>query len=220
MDKFPLVGRSYSEGLPFFTPEDRPYGLTYGHWTVKWWQWFLSIPRENNPAFDDIGKNAGIAQNDYPVWFLAGTFVGAEIPHRVCSLPENKAILFPTINYEANFMQDPMFNSEEKLKKHVKGDVDDIVHNLCVVDGMEFPVYRLMSDPALFAVNIAEGIPYTVGGADNLATNEKPASTLAVSDGYWVFLKPLGLGKHELYFRGSCAGGRRKTEAFYDITVT
>ena len=29
-----------------------------------------------------------------------------------------------------------------------------------------------------------------------------PTSTKAVSDGYWVFLKPLPVGKHTLFFRG------------------
>ena len=82
--------------LQFFTPDERPYGLTYGQWTVKWWQWLLGIPKESNPAIDDTGNNASANQYDPYVWFLAGTFVGAKVPHRVCNIPAERAIFFPT----------------------------------------------------------------------------------------------------------------------------
>ena len=33
--------------------------------------------------------------------------------------------------------------------------------------------------------------------------------TNATADGYWVFLKSLPQGEHNLYFHGSCSGGIR-----------
>ena len=35
-----------------FPVDSKPYGLTYGEWTAKWWQWALSIPKDINPAGD------------------------------------------------------------------------------------------------------------------------------------------------------------------------
>jgi hypothetical protein len=67
------------EPLESYTPESKPYDLSYGQWTVKWSQWILSIPMEVNPADDQTGKNAGVNQTDPNVWFLAGTFGGKAI---------------------------------------------------------------------------------------------------------------------------------------------
>jgi hypothetical protein len=56
-----------------FTTDSRPYGLTYGEWTAKWWQWAYSIPSDVHPAYDDNGKYCAEGQSG-PVWFLAGTY--------------------------------------------------------------------------------------------------------------------------------------------------
>src|SRR5919205_4515157 len=47
--------------IAVFSADSKPYGLTYGDWTAKWWQWGHSIPKDINPAYDDTGKNC--AQN-------------------------------------------------------------------------------------------------------------------------------------------------------------
>ena len=207
------------EKIKLFSPESKPYDLTYGQWTVKWWQWLLSKPKHTNPAIDDTGKNAAIDQNDQNVWFLAGTFVNMPIPHRRCTIPAGKAILFPVINYQANFLEDPNFTDGSELKKHVNLDIDDIVEKEAFVDGIKVPVYRVGSEPSLFPVDIAQDIPHGVNGADDGSTISIGGITEAVSDGYWVFLKPLPSGKHDLHFMGSCGGGIRRTVAYYHLTV-
>ena len=60
------------EQIQSFTSESRPYGLTYGQWTVMWWKWFLSTPKAVNPILDESGKFASVNQPDKYVWFLAG----------------------------------------------------------------------------------------------------------------------------------------------------
>ena len=75
--------------------DSKPYGLTYGEWTAKWWQWGYSIPKDINPAYDDTGKNCAQKQNG-PVWFLAGTYGHAV--NRGWDIPAGKAILFPILN--------------------------------------------------------------------------------------------------------------------------
>src|SRR5437879_12250395 len=90
-----------------FTPMSTPYGISYGQWTVKWWQWLLSIGRQVNPALDSTGKFARMNQTDSAVWFLAGT-LGGETVKRSCEIPSGRSILFPLLNYEMN----PLENSE------------------------------------------------------------------------------------------------------------
>jgi hypothetical protein len=205
--------------IEVFTPDLKLYGRTYGEWTAKWWQWLLSKPKDKNPAIDDTGKNAGIGQNDPNVWFLAGTFVNMSVPHRECTIPSGKAILFPVINYQANFIEDPKFTDELELKKYVSSDIDDIEKKEAFVDGIRVPVYRVGSDPSLFPVKIANDIPHGVDGADDGRLIGGGGTTKAVSDGYWVFLKPLPTGEHYVHFAGSCSGGVRRTEAYYHLTI-
>src|SRR5437763_11387933 len=64
-------------------PCSSPYGLTYGEWSARWWQWLLAIPPNVNPNFDGTSLDPDVATvNDCaqgqsgPVWFLAGTFGG------------------------------------------------------------------------------------------------------------------------------------------------
>jgi hypothetical protein len=198
----------YFNKINFFRPEDKPYGLSYGHWTVKWWQWAKSAPMRINPVIDKTGKYAYVNQQG-PVWFLAGTFGENNLPYRLCTLPSGKAILFPVINYEMNPLEKPELANGPDLIRHVIDDIDDIVVKYAIVDGTTVPVYRVRSDPLIFPLKISDennnGIP---GG-----------TTYAVSDGYWVFLQPLSKGNHHIYFHGSCSGGQRTAAADYTISI-
>jgi hypothetical protein len=194
--------------IEFFTPRDTPYGLTYGQWTVKWWHWALSIPKKNNPLLDDIGCFADVGQNG-PVWFIAGTFGENKLPRRVCTVPSSKAVLFPVINYEADVIQDPELVDEIDLIEHVSQDMDDIITKEAVIDGKNVSVFRVKSDPPVFPVTLGIDNPISLpSGIINVA-----------ADGYWVFLKPLNCGEHQIYFHGACSGGTRNSKAKYKLMV-
>src|SRR5215210_4141888 len=80
----PTALTNSSSNEEIFTTDSTPYGLTYGEWTARWWQWAYSIPRDVHPAYDDSGKYCAEGQSG-PVWFLAGTF---EHPaERYCTIP-------------------------------------------------------------------------------------------------------------------------------------
>jgi len=194
--------------------------MTYGQWTVKWWQWLLAIPSASNPALDETGKNTQKMQKDSRVSFLAGTFVNTiKLPRRNLTLSAIKPILVPAINYQANFIEDPIFKDEFELRSHVKTDINDIAHTSIIVDDSPIPTFRVSSDPILFPVQIANDIPHGVNGVDTGWITGKGGSTHATADGYWAFLKPLSKGKHTIHLAGSCSGGTRSTEAFYDLEL-
>ena len=50
----------------------KPFGLTYGEWSAKWWQWGLSIPTKDSPIVDETGTKCAVGQNNSNVWFLSG----------------------------------------------------------------------------------------------------------------------------------------------------
>ena len=196
------------EPIASYSPESKPFGLTYGQWTVKWWQWLTSIPTGTNPAVDEDGHNAAVNQNDPYVWFLAGTFVRRNAM-RNCVVPASKAILFPVINYQMNSIESPELKDEFELTEHVRQDEDDIVSLKAVIDGQKLPIYRVRSDPLMFQINVPEDNPFAIAGGGSIKTT---------ADGYWVFLKPLTPGEHYLDFAGACAAGARSVAAVYNLT--
>jgi hypothetical protein len=198
----------YFRKIDYFRPDDKPYRLSYGQWTVRWWQWAKLAPVRINPVIDKTGMYAHVNQQG-PVWFLAGTFGENTLPHRSCILPYGKAILFPVINYEMNPLEKPELANGSDLIHHVIDDIDDIVVRYAIVDGTTVPVYRIKSDPLIFSLIISDENNNGIEGG----------TTYAVADGYWVFLKPLSKGNHHIYFHGSCSGGQRNSAADYVISI-
>ena len=200
----------YSQ-ISWFTSESYPYGLSYGEWTVKWWQWLLSTPKSCNPLIDQSGENADINQPNEHVWFLAGK-LGSEdknFPLRNCSIPVGRSILFPVINCEANPIEFPELKTKEALIDHVVNDENTIVEKTCILNDMPIDVKRIKSDPEIFEVSLNNDNIYNVDGGN----------TIAYADGYWVFLKPPPKGEYELSFRGSCENGRLCSGANYKLKI-
>jgi hypothetical protein len=82
------------------------------------------------------------------------------------------------------------------LQKYAKDDQDKVTNLQATVDGVAIPdlkKYRMQSP--LFDVIIPE---------DNVM-GVPPGATQAVSDGFWILLRPLSPGKHEIDFTGSLA---------------
>jgi len=189
------------------------YNHTYNDWTSKWWQWALSIPRDTNPQNDPDGKNCGINQEG-PVWFLAGTTGG--FVKRDCVIPSDRAILFPIINTECSFMEYPNLRTAEDLRQCANSQIDTVNNLFASIDKIEIKdlkKYRVTSP--IFDINFPRNNIYGVSSG----------LTKGMSDGYWIFLKPLSLGQHELYFKGSSVDYTTTssqnfiTDVKYNITV-
>jgi hypothetical protein len=181
---------SSNKDTEVFQPGSQPFGLSYANWTAKWWQWAYSIPRDVNPAYDDTGKYCAEGQSG-PVWFLTGTY--KHPAKRYCTIPDGKAILFTILNSECSFAEFPNLKTEEQLRQCAKQMQDSVVHLEASVDGIpltSLEKYRIQSPLFKFT------IPH-----DNIL-GLSPQTTQAVSDGNWVFLKPLHVGNHTIYFKG------------------
>jgi hypothetical protein len=166
----------------------------------------LSIPKSENPLIDDTGENC--AKNQIgPIWFLAGTLRGPT--ERSCTIPADRAILFPVINVEASVAEGDG-TTEEELAARVTFEMDHITDIRAVISETnldELNLYRIQSP--LFNVTLP---------ADNVLG--LPAQTTKMmSEGYWLFLKPLEPGKYDLDSFGSCLAGRIKIGVSYHLTI-
>jgi hypothetical protein len=176
-----------------YSKDDKPYGLTYGQWTANFWKWMISIPEGNNPNNDPTGEKCATNQGDRNVWYLAPTFGGSA--ERTCTMPSGKAILFPLLVSECNPLENPGLKTDAELRSCAMQANDQGSRSMEVIlDGVRLrnlENYRVQSE--LFDLSFPEHNAFSV----------KPGSTKAISDGFWVFLKPLPAGKHELEFSAS-----------------
>ncbi|MFL6486982.1 MAG: hypothetical protein ACJ71D_09780 [Nitrososphaera sp.] len=178
-------------GFQLFAANSAPFGTPYNEWTSRWWTWLLSIPLDESPAADSTGQLCAKNQAG-PVWFLAGTFQG--LAERTCEIPQGKAILVPVFNVECSFAEFPNLKTDSELSECSKESLDKVTFVQASVDGVEIPnMQNNRTESPAFNVNLE---------ANNIF-GAPMGPTRAASDGFWVFLQPLQLGKHEIKFKGA-----------------
>jgi len=185
--------RADSTNPGVYSVDDKPYGLTYGEWTANFWKWVISIPQQDNPNQDPTGAKCAINQTNPNVWYLAPTFGGAA--DRTCTITAGKSILFPLLVTECNYLENPDLKTESQLLTCAKQGNDLGARTMeATVDGVKLKNlenYRVQSQ--VFDVTFPKNNVFSV----------TPDKTKDVSDGFWVFLKPLPIGNHEIDFSAS-----------------
>ena len=129
-----VFANAIDNNVSLFPPGSKPNGLTYGQWSVKWWQWALSIPNDKNPINDKSGINCAINQNDQYAWFLAGS--GGGKVERLCAVPVGKAIFFPVMDVECSYPENPNDKTEADLRNCAHADQNTVSHLILTVDGV------------------------------------------------------------------------------------
>ncbi len=117
---------SAQEVLPV---DGKAWGRTYGDLALDWWQWSISIPAAVNPVPDETGENAAEGQKG-KIWFLAGNFGGETT--RVITVPKNKALFFPIINYGGWAPTDG--TTEEEVRATANSFTDLVTVVECTID--------------------------------------------------------------------------------------
>lgn len=198
----------YPESELLFAPDDKPFGRPLSEWTIEWWKWLLSIPKPDNPALHILNTTFGTSQYNEDVLFVAGTTRG--YANREITIPARKAILLGVINFTTSYSEEPHLKNDSDLIARAKSDIDDIVNKNALIDGEKInnlDKYRISSPP--FDVVLPENSLY---GAP-------PGPTRGISDGYWLFLKPLARGIHEIFAAGSCSSGKTSVTCSYRFEV-
>lgn len=205
-----------------FPPDSEPFGNTYGEWSANWWQWALSVPASDSPLADDTGEKCDVAQSG-SVWFLAGTAgsstgTSGGSAERECTIPADKGILFPIVNTECSTAEGNG-NTESELRSCANAIIDRATFVQASVDGKPIQDVRMFRfESPLFEFTAVKdnvfGIP--------------EGTTQSVADGYWILLKPLSPGDHEIHFHGGANFPATKdvhpavkfsTEVTYHLTI-
>lgn len=197
-------------------------GRNYVEWAEAWWQWLVAFPPDENPVLDPTGQYAGQGQSlpSYagPMYFLTGTFGQGPVVRDI-TIPSDKYILVPIVNtwwdqypglWNPLGLPDPL--SIEDLRAICAYFMDQAIVT-CTIDGRDVwrperfrfktSVFSLTFDP-----EFATWYGYTT-----------PYLRTAVGDGYFLILKPLDPGQHEIHFTGEIPEFQFKVDVTYNITV-
>jgi hypothetical protein len=194
--------------------ETQPYGMTYGEWSAKWWQWTMAFPVTADPASNTAPPDS--AQSG-KVWFLATvhgsvTIHGSATVTRSLTVPHGKALFFPVLAVIDDNTGCPAYNNPLLTADQLAAQAADIFtavsKTTCSIDGV--PIEG-MDDPqhSLYRVQ-SPAFTYTVASHDNLlaAVFDGPCIpdgitvTPAVSDGVFLMVAPLSAGPHTIHFVG------------------
>lgn len=176
------------------SPDSLPFGLTYGAWGARFWQWAFSIPASANPLNDTAPCSEG---QSGPVWFLGGAFttndpgtgVVTGTADRACSVPAGKALFIPVVNSECS-QAEANGDTEAELRDCSRCLLDHVTQSDLEVDGVH--VDPFVADSPLFQFGPLLD--------DNLIG--VPAGTISpsVANGQYILLAPLASGAHTVHF--------------------
>jgi hypothetical protein len=163
-------------------------GKGYPQWSAAWWQWAMSMPVE--PYVIRDGRFCAMGQEG-PVWFLAGTD-GSFDAERECRVPAGKHLFLPVIN---RFQQTPLgvekgrkVMSCEQLQASVAVNNDHLVSAVVLIDGV------MVKNVASYRVRSDGCFPMY----PELPEDDRYITPVAASDGYWLMIEPLPIGRHTI----------------------
>lgn len=178
---------AYAQDTQVVAPRQSIHGLSQAEWSRAWWQWAASFDQRASPVSDRTGALCGLKQSG-PVWFLAGTY-GTRRTVRSCKVPQGKYLFFPLINYVV-FPHPDYERSCAELTQTAAAMTDDVSALILDVDGKR--TSRLESYRQA-----------TTQCFDMGARTEAQAPIFpSAANGYYVMLKPLSRGRHEINFGG------------------
>lgn len=194
-----------------YSKDSTPFGVPYKDWITKWWQWNVGIPSSQHPRDNYTAEKCTVNQNG-SVWFIPDILTGKE--ERICTIPEGKAILVPLITGECDGSDSQSQSDADLQQCSTAGDEYGAIS--ATLDGQKIEnldSYRTATD--FFNLTYAK---------DNIF--DVPASTYrGIADGFFVFLKPLPVGNHELQVKSSVTNPTTPSynfasEAKYNLIIT
>lgn len=199
---------AHAQGNP--NPGVIPVNREYEKLSAQWWQWANSFPVSNNPLFDQTGANACLGeQKPGNIFFLAGVINQSGAATRSITAPTGSRLFFPILNVEYDNLGTGPPLTVPQLRDAAAGYVNSTSELHATIDGVPMQNlfgYRVRSDAFCCSVPAADNLYQFFGLGDlltGLACSDSFCVCPAVSDGYWMLLSPLSVGKHTINFGGT-----------------
>jgi hypothetical protein len=169
-----------------------PLGRSWETWIELWCKWYHG-DRLKDEMTDKMCTKWNQDKENQELCFLMKILINAfeEKFEYETTVPKGRLLFLPLINNLIDFHHYPNLQSESELCSYSKSEIDNqtIVH--LSVNGneiKEIQQYRIQSN--LFNITLVD---------HNNPTQK--LETQAISEGYWIFLHSLPLGRNEIFFK-------------------
>jgi hypothetical protein len=189
-------------------PNSRVQGMTYGEWSVEWWQYVFSLPMDQNPLVGATGTECAFELNGN----VAVVVVDPLSPEPIeCEVPAGTTLFLDILSAECSTLEAPPFygGNEEELRACAQAF---ILHDLeATIDGVAIQnIEAYIHTSPLFEFTLP---------ADNILEVEAGLTAQSVSYGAHLMLAPLTPGEHTIQFHASHPDDFT-VDTSYHITVT
>jgi hypothetical protein len=197
--------------------EQKVCGSKLENWIKAWHRWYLGIPEKRHPIFSHLSREyerrqdqnqgrlsfLGLEESEIPkecdakVWFLTGGYQGAISTRSF--IPQGEFyILAPLYSVWASTAEYPSLNSVGQLNNFCSNEIKSVNLKNATLDGSKVsPIHFTISEP--FTVGLPPG---NILGLP-LTKKQRKIDITLVSEGHWIWLKPLSIGDHRIQFSAS-----------------
>lgn len=205
---------TYASGIELYSKDASPFGFSLDYWTGKWWNWWVGTTID-----EATPKDGGCLMNkSESMVMLMETTVGGK-QTQVCEISSSQGIIVPLWVAWMEASQPPYSEyTYEQLSKAAREEANlGGVTSLVKVDGKTISklneVSSMKSGKLDYKINTMQNVTELYSKGFNITIPESthypdqifgtwPAGT----HGYWLFLKPLPPGSHELYYNVGVTG--------------
>jgi hypothetical protein len=174
-------------GNLIYPPSSNPLGIPYKDWGIKFFQWWLSTPKEIHPFSDPLRVNCFIGMGESVVFFPDPiiSHLNKQIPINYdCTIPSDRTIFLPGMLEFCNY--DETHKTDESLVACVHTRNPYAQHEISI-DGQKVENVKQFSFTTdYFNVTYPKGNPF----------DYPPGTSRALLDGTWLMIKPLPPGDH------------------------
>jgi len=182
-----------------FPPMAHMSGKTYGEWGAEWWKWTVSFDCATSPHVAATGSLQDQNQSG-SVYFLAGAPFNMPA-HRSAHVTSDQSLFFSLlarIEDDTTGIAGTGMSVTDYLTSSAIGAVDGVDILSATLDGVT------ITNPTDFRAH--SGLFSYTGNPAGCVIGVTGLPTDAVTDGYWLMLKPLPVGTHILHFTGGISG--------------
>jgi hypothetical protein len=195
-----VAAAAANNSVGIFTPDSKPYGLTFQDHIKNFWKWVISLPEGKSPWHDQTGANCANGQlgTNSPVFYLSGD--GGGTAYRTCKVPAGKGLFIPVSPMEVSDKESPN-SSIDQLSQISKQDQDSVIGLHLKIGDKDYNYqdllkYRTHTDAfnVVFPDNGIFGVMH--GGPSK-----------AVADGFYIITEPLPKGTYTIQYNSAICKG-------------
>lgn len=181
---YPTIVKAASSLAQVFLNGSSPYGKHYSDWIVDWWKWNMNIPKQEHPMVNPNVPKCPVGESGN-VSFLTHSYQG--VAHYSCMIPTTHSILVPISSGECT-TDEAHSNAPSDLINCASAG-DQYLTFEANVDGV--PLIGLEKNYAITKI-------FNMTVPVNNAFDLRPGTFKDGAGGYFIFLKPLTSGSHNI----------------------